>query len=236
MDSHAFWLALDADLAEVARTLRPVRVTIGAISNGLATVQTGEMSGPTAESYARILSGVQINPGDDAWALFLDPGYLILGKNQNSAQNQVTFELPISVPNGVSSFSGGLVGETIISNVSADAADTASTTAISTFQQASLRTVTLPTGTWNFWVNAWLALKNSGGNNGQLRVQIDGNAGGTRTVALNSSTYQTAMCHATQGGVTGGRSVNVLLEYHGTTSGTTSAQNPALLIFAFRAS
>lgn len=129
---------------------------------------------------------------------------------------------------------GSATQRTLVDNVSADAADTASTTNLSTFVQAYARSVTLPAGTWTVWASAWLGLKNSGGNSGQLRIQVDGNAGGTRTVALNSTTYQTAMTHATQTGVAGGRSITVLLEYHGLTSGTTSAQNPALWISAQR--
>ena len=117
-----------------------------------------------------------------------------------------------------------------VSNVSADASDTPTTTAISTFQQAYSQSVTLPAGTWAVYANGWLALKNSAGNSGALRIQIDGVAGGTRTVPLNSTTFQTLMCHAANFSVSGGRTISVLMEFHGTTSGTTSAQNPALWI------
>jgi hypothetical protein len=123
---------------------------------------------------------------------------------------------------------------TVFNNVSANAADTPSTTNTATLVQAYVSPTTLPAGTWEVRATGWLGLKQSAGNNGQLRIQIDGNPGGTRNVALNSSSFQTVVCHAVQSNVAGGRSINVLLEYCGTTSGTTSAQNPALVVFAQR--
>lgn len=118
---------------------------------------------------------------------------------------------------------------------SADDADTTSTTNTGTFVTGYSKTYTLPTGTWDCVIQGQLVLSRSVGT-GQVQVRM--NAMGAQTgakvigysVASDRLTAQANINRASQSGA-----ITYAIEYSGgSTAGTTSADNPMLLLLAYR--
>jgi hypothetical protein len=243
-------------LRDAAALASAATMYVNAVSGGLAQLTT--LNGDLIDEWVAVATNTALAPGD---LVLVAPQIGPRGDLSRIVVDRVLTDPPPAAVAFVSPLSlasldpsGGTDGQVVtlvddelalatapmttdrivVDHVTADASDTTSTAAISTFQQAYSRSVTLPAGTWTIYATAWLMLKNSAGNNAQLRIQVDGTPGGTRTVPTVSGSYQTAMCHCPLASVAGGRSVTVLMEFHGVTSGTTSAANPAMLTIAQR--
>lgn len=116
------------------------------------------------------------------------------------------------------------------------AGDHTDSTASTTVYTAYLtRAVTLPAGTWTVQANGWISLVHSASLKSTIRVQVDG-TGGTARVTQNLSSTAYSMWTAVAGktGVAGGGSINVMLDFHSSGVGTTTAANGSLWITAVR--
>lgn len=110
---------------------------------------------------------------------------------------------------------------------------TASTTSTTTMQTAMTASVTLGDGIWNVQVIGGCQLTHSANGAAAWQASIGGSAGAARSGAMNSSTYGSAMAHATASSVTGS-SVSCGIEFRSSAAGTTSARNPWIIIVATR--
>lgn len=120
-------------------------------------------------------------------------------------------------------------------------ADTTSTTNVGAGNTVSSLTVAvvLPGSApdqWTFYAVGSLEMKHSADNQVLLTINIDGNESGGRNPTCPSTAYKTVHEKHSVSGIAGAQTVNVRLRYCGTDAGTTSAQNPNLLVIARRTS
>lgn len=196
---------------------------IGTQSAGLVTIQRVESTLPDGESYGRLKG---FATADQDYVLCLEMrggGTVVLGPLQNTAPTGYTLDAPLTA-NVVSS-------DTLSYVVSASAAVVATTTATATYQNAYTLTITLPAGTWTVNALGWLSVMHSATANANLWITINGSTVvGARNTPTNATTYQVGMCHQQVTGITGGGTIDIVLQYKGSAAGTTSATNPALML------
>jgi hypothetical protein len=229
-----FWVSLANEHAKLKSKLKVKRGVVGAVaSDGTVSVQFEEDSAPSDEFYARI-AGFDFTPGNDLYGFDLNPGFVAAGPLQSS----VTGALPLSLSTLLTLNAGLVNGDSVnqewwpygqdFCNQSGDVASTGST---ATFQQAVSRAWTLPAvGTYDVLAMGMLQMTRSPAGAANLRLNINGVAGGTHIVTVDTAIYTGHMQWHAATGIAGGTSVVVKAEYKGNsgTGVTTSATEPWL--------
>lgn len=173
-----FWRNIAAMTEETAQSLSPVRVTIVSEDAGEVTLIRADDPDQTPDETTHPrLAGIQLIPGDDAYALPLgNSQLLVVGRLQNaSLVDQLVYDKPVAFTTDVSMSGPGLQTDGLLShstvfdgNVAAEtnmdvknlmtslfttnsqaSADTANTTNTVTMQDAISASVTLPPGLLN---------------------------------------------------------------------------------------
>lgn len=118
---------------------------------------------------------------------------------------------------------------------SQDSADTSSTASTTIYSTAITRSITLPAGTWTVRANGWITLIHSASLKATYRVKVDGTAGTAMvTENLSATLYSMWGDIGSKSGIVGPGAFDVVLEYHSSGAGTTSASNCLLWIAATR--
>jgi hypothetical protein len=120
---------------------------------------------------------------------------------------------------------------TIASTKSQATSDTASTSNVSTYQDALTISLVLPAGTWTINAHGGLLLSHNV-NQASWRLQIDGDAPTGHTLGLVTEQRVTAAHTLTN--VSGGRTITVKVQFRSNTAGTSTARNPSLDVTAVR--
>jgi hypothetical protein len=110
-------------------------------------------------------------------------------------------------------------------------ADTTSTASVTTFANAITLTLTLGTGTWTVKASGSVLLSHNV-NQGSWRMEIDGDFSNTHTLSMVTE-ERFGAAHRVAG-ISGGRTINVRVQYRSNTAGTTSARNPMVEATAVR--
>lgn len=117
---------------------------------------------------------------------------------------------------------------------SQSASDTSSTTSTSTYSDACALNVALPAGTWNVKAMSFCGLKHSAGNNANIAAEVDGTLATARTLTCPSADYRMCIDDANLGSLSGGGTKVVKTRFKSSDAGTTSANNPGLIVIATR--
>lgn len=112
--------------------------------------------------------------------------------------------------------------------------DTASTTSTTVFSDAMTTAVTLPAGTWTIYALGGLAAKHSANGRIRLAVAVNGTDGTARTPYASSTVFGLKVDDHIETGVAGGGSINVVVRFRSVDAGTTTVENPFVIVIARR--
>lgn len=120
---------------------------------------------------------------------------------------------------------------TISDAKSQDASSTASTASVTTFANAITLGLVLPVGLWTVSAEGSVLLSHNV-NQGSVRLEIDGNFSNTHTFPMVTENRFAAAFSVS--GISGGRTINVRVQFRSFTAGTTTARNPMISATAVR--
>ena len=231
--AQTFWISVENLLENLADRLRPQRATVGALSSaGTLTIQFVDSATPTLEFYAR-QAGFDLAPGDEIICLSTDNGYVVLGKLQRAAPTGYALSAPLTLSSLLIANSG-IVNSDILKPepLYQDTSDTAFTSTSGSYSNAATMTVTLPAGIWTVTVDASLqAISTNTAIAVDVKTTIDGVLGTRRVQLLDSGIYTPIWCGQQITGVTGNRSIPVILQYKCDAPGPTiTARQPRIVV------
>lgn len=126
----------------------------------------------------------------------------------------------------------GINSPSTISDAKSQAtADTASTANVTTFANAITLGLVLPAGLWTVSAQGSVLLSHNV-NQGSWRLEIDGNFSNTHTLAMVTENRFAAAFSVPD--ISGGRTINVRVQFRSFTAGTTTARNPVVSATAVR--
>lgn len=149
----------------------------------------------------------------------------VRNKSERGGQHGLTYHHPI------------LVAPNIPPNkpLTQASADTTSTTNTGSTVAAMSIDIALDIGKWTVWAIGGVSLTHSSGGSSAVTVQIDGVEGDANVVnGVPSSGGKYLWADHTEVDVEGEQTITVRVRYRSNSSGTTAAQNPAILVGAWR--
>lgn len=243
--SEKFWQSIAAIRDDIVARVKPVRGTVNELTSGKIVLvrSINDPADRDEAEYARI-RGFNVNVGEDVYALSLGDGQqlLVLGALQNSSPTAYGLDAPLSVAGSIMAtgaltagdITGTAFNSPLVQTEAQSSSDVASTTSAVNFSAAITIPVSLGTGMWSVHAQGGLNLRNSNGAAGQMQVNIDGNEGTIRTLGLDINVMTMCVSEHQLAGRTG--TINVTVRFKSSTSGTTFANNPWLIIIARRVS
>lgn len=112
--------------------------------------------------------------------------------------------------------------------------DSSNTTSTTVYESAMTTAISLPTGTWTIYALGGLRAKHSADGRLRLAVSVNGNDGTARTPTVPSGSFSAVMDDHIETGITGGVSINVVIKFRSVDAGTTTVENPFVIIVARR--
>jgi len=223
----------DAPLGEKVAQLRGFdvvpgdEVIVAEVAGRLFVLGANQRGTPTARSMSASLhlkSGTQLrlyNAANSAYPIAMD------GSNGNARfDGNLVVGGTLTVGGGTSSGGGPFVYQAIDGTPT-----TASTTSTSTWQEQGSISVTLPTGTWTVYANAWSRLQHSVGGTISSRVDIAGSQG----TSFSSSASTVATLYAAQHSRTGqSGTIAVKSQYLNGAAGTAYAGASMFFVIAVK--
>jgi len=201
------------------------RAVVSSLTSGRVKIQRLEATSADGEEYARI-AGLALLPGDEVVCIVLAGKPVIIGKLQRSSPSNLPFDVPVVASN---------INTPVHQVYHASAALTGSTTNTATYVTGGTSVINLPTGTWTLYILAFIDCQHSTGGNVNAAIRINGGGEvGAVTLPCPSASWSTLKVAEARAALTG--SVTVDIRYKGSTAGTTSGRNPAMIIEAKRAS
>lgn len=201
-----------------AETLRLFRANVTAVTSGIVSIQRGTDTDDEDAGYPVIVPGVP-SVGDEVVCSDLGGAPVILGVLGTAATNQPR------------------IGQTLVLPSSASAATVGSNTSNSTYVTLRAETFTdadIPDGTYTIRVSWDAAFSDSASGSVNGRVSLGATVDDPTTLSLTTARERVGYVRTFTGvAVSGGLTVTV--EYkRDSGTGTLSARNPRLLVFATR--
>jgi hypothetical protein len=126
----------------------------------------------------------------------------------------------------------------VVGNAATNASPDTSTTDTGVYSVAMTESLTLPAGTWVVQAWGWLGCLHSANNRVLVGIDIDGTVSGAVSPSAPSASpsHRTVATENRVAGLAGSRSIDVKVVFRSTDAGTTSANQPSLLVIAWRTS
>lgn len=241
----SFWVEVERYVQRVLEKAGPRRATLDSLVSGRGRLVA------SGEQYA-MLGGFQPQPGQQVLTVQLNGKPVLLGTLQNAPLGQLVLVDTVQVHGGqklrlysdagvtltaeLDGATGALTAASfnspVLDQLAQSSADTASTASTSTYATAADLALVLPAGTWRVQAMGGLALVHGAAGTSNWRIEIDGDGGTSRALALGAE-LQVVDDHVLSS-VAGGRTVRVKVQYKSSTAGTSSARNPWVLAIASR--